>query len=111
MEGLPLEIGPLDVSRRLRGGEALRLIDVREPHEFAICRIESAQPVPMRSIPQALEFLKAQAQEATLILYCHHGVRSKQAASWLRQKGVACQSMSGGIDCWAASVDPGLRRY
>ena len=112
MEGLPLEIGPLEVSRKLRTGEAIRLIDIREPHECAICRIEGAERIPMRSIPQALESLRAQAAQTTLVLYCHHGMRSKQAASWLRQRGVAaCQSMQGGIDRWAASVDPGLRRY
>lgn len=112
MGGLSLEIEPIEVSRKLCGGEAIRLIDIREPREFAFCRIEGAQPLPMRSIPQALESLKAQAEEATLVLYCHYGVRSRQATVWLRQKGVpACQSMEGGIDRWAASVDPGLRRY
>ena len=47
-----------------------------------------------------------------IIVYCHHGVRSANVVSWLRDQGVAaCQSMSGGIDRWSAEVDPGVPRY
>jgi rhodanese-related sulfurtransferase len=112
MPGLELEISVLDVNRMMKAGETVRLIDVREPHEFEKCRIEGAEPIPMRSIPQALAKLKEEAQEGTLVFYCHHGPRSLQVVSWLRQKGLACcQSMQGGIDRWAASVDPGVGRY
>lgn len=112
MQGVPLEVSPLEVKRMLQAGEALRLIDVREPHEFAICRIEGAELIPLGAIPQALVALKDKAAEGALVLYCHHGMRSLKAVSWLRQRGLnACQSMQGGIDRWAASVDPGLRRY
>jgi rhodanese-related sulfurtransferase len=112
MEGLPLEINVLEVKRRLGAGEALRLIDVREPREFALCRIEGAESIPMRSIPKELAALRGKAAEGTLVFYCHHGSRSLQIVNWLRQQGLAaCQSMQGGIDRWAASVDPGLRRY
>ncbi len=109
---LPAEISVLEVKRRLDAGEAVRLIDVREPHEFAMCRIHRAELVPMRSIPKELAALKMKAEEGALVFYCHHGPRSLQVVAWLRQRGLpACQSMQGGIDRWAASVDPGLRRY
>jgi rhodanese-related sulfurtransferase len=112
MEGLPVEISVLEVKRRLQAGEAVRLIDVREPQEFAMCRIEGAELMPMRSIAKELATLKMKAAEGALVFYCHHGPRSLQVVAWLRQRGLAgCQSMQGGIDRWAASVDPGLRRY
>jgi rhodanese-related sulfurtransferase len=112
MEGAPLEVSPHEVRQRLEAGEEVRLIDVREPHEYAICRIDGAELIPMRSIPGALPALKERAAGGPLVFYCHHGVRSLKVVSWLRQQGLACcQSMQGGIDLWAASVDPGLRRY
>jgi len=66
----------------------------------------------MRDIPASLQQLEAKADEATLIVFCHHGVRSLNVAHWLREQGVAaCQSMSGGIDAWSALVDPAVPRY
>jgi rhodanese-related sulfurtransferase len=109
---LPIEIGPEDVQRRIDAGESLVLIDVHEPEEFAITRIDGATLIPMREIPASLQQLEAKAGEATLIVFCHHGVRSLNVAHWLREQGVAaCQSMSGGIDAWSALVDPAVTRY
>jgi len=88
------------------------LIDVREPEEFAITRIEGATLIPMRSVPANLQQLEAKAGEATLIVFCHHGVRSLNVVNWLREQGVAgCQSMAGGIDAWSATVDASVPRY
>lgn len=112
MGGLPVEISVLEVKRRLKAGEAVRLIDVREPHEFATCRIAGAELIPMGSIPKELTALKEKSTEGALVFYCHYGPRSLRVVTWLRQRGLAgCQSMQGGIDRWAASVDPGVRRY
>jgi rhodanese-related sulfurtransferase len=112
MQALPLEISPLELNRKLRDGEAIRLIDVREPHEFNLCRIDGAELIPMQTIPRSVELLKSRAADGTLVFYCHVGVRSLTVVSWLRQRGLAsCQSLRGGIDRWAASVDPGIRRY
>ena len=88
------------------------LIDVREPEEFAVTRIEGTTLIPMRDIPASLQQLEAKAGEATLIVFCHHGIRSLNVAHWLREQGVAdCQSMAGGIDAWSALVDPAVPRY
>jgi rhodanese-related sulfurtransferase len=109
---LPLEASPQDIQRRIDAGEALTLIDVREPEEFAITRIEGATLIPMRNIPASLQELDAKADEATLIVFCHHGVRSLNVANWLRAQGVpACQSTAGGIDAWSILVDPSVPRY
>jgi rhodanese-related sulfurtransferase len=109
---LPIEASPQDIQRRIDAGESLLLIDVREPEEFAITRIDGATLIPMREIPAALQQLEAKADAATLIVFCHHGVRSLNVAHWLREQGVlACQSMAGGIDAWSALVDPAVPRY
>jgi rhodanese-related sulfurtransferase len=106
------EITPLEVKRKMDAGEAMHLIDVREPVEFQITRIEGAELVPMNTVPAALQKLEAQADQGTLIVFCHHGVRSLQVVNWLRQQGLeACQSMAGGIDRWSLEVDAAVGRY
>ena len=108
----PLETTPHSVKQRLDAGEALVLIDVREPHEFALARIEGAALIPMRQIPGEVPELERRADASALIVYCHHGVRSLQVVEWLREMGIeACQSMAGGIDAWSLSIDPSVPRY
>ena len=109
---LPLESTPHDIQRRIDAGEQIELIDVREPEEFAITRIEGATLIPMRNIPASLQQLEAKSDESTLIVFCHHGVRSLNVVHWLREQGVStCQSMAGGIDAWSALVDQSVPRY
>ena len=108
----PMEITPQEVKLRLEAGEKLHLIDVREPHEYAQARIEGSELIPMRAVPAALQQLEARADDAPLIVYCHHGVRSLNVVNWLREQGIAgCQSMSGGIDAWSLAIDPAVPRY
>lgn len=107
---MDLEIVPAEVKRRLDAREKIRLIDVREPFEFQQARIEGAELVPMRTVPAELASLGTGA--APLVVICHHGMRSLQVASWLREQGVeACQSMQGGIDRWSLEIDPTVPRY
>ena len=109
---LPLEVTPAEVQRLIGQNENVILIDVREPEEFEIARIEGAQLIPMRTVPANVQKLEAQGDEGTLILICHHGVRSLQVASWLREQGIeACQSMMGGIERWSMEVDQNVPRY
>lgn len=94
------------------GGEPLVLIDVRQPEEHAIARIDGSELIPMNTVPQALQSLEEKADSATVVVFCHHGVRSASVVSWLRGQGVAdCQSMAGGIDRWSAEVDSSVPRY
>ena len=109
---LPFEITPQEVHQRVVAGEKIILIDVREPSEFAIAHISGAELIPMRQVPAELSRLEGQADVATLIVYCHHGVRSLNVVNWLRQQGGdACQSMAGGIDRWSLEIDPNVPRY
>lgn len=107
-----MEVSPQEVQRRIDSGEKLHLIDVREPQEFALARIEGGDLIPMRSIPGELQTLESKADEGALIVFCHHGVRSLNVVQWLREQGVeACQSMTGGIDAWSLTVDSSVPRY
>ena len=109
---LPLETTPQDIQRRIAAGERLLLVDVREPAEFQLASILGAELIPMRTVPAQLQHLEAAADDATLIVYCHHGVRSLNVVSWLREQGVSgCQSMAGGIDRWSLQIDPSVPRY
>lgn len=108
----PLEVTAEAVKQRIDAGESLHLIDVREPNEFAICKIEGAKLVPMRSVPGELQDLEKLSAGAALIVFCHHGVRSMNVVHWLREQGVEnCASMQGGIDAWSLAVDPSVPRY
>ena len=105
-----MEIRPQEVKRRLDTGEKLRMIDVREVFEFQQARIDGAELIPMRSVPQALSSLES--EERPIIVFCHHGIRSLQVVSWLREQGVEnCTSMAGGIDRWSLEIDSSVPRY
>ena len=107
-----LELSPQEVQSRLAKGERLVWIDVREPEEFAITRIEGAQLLPMHSVPAEMERLERLADDGTLVILCHHGVRSLQVACWLRQQGLGnCVSLTGGIDRWSQEIDSSVPRY
>jgi rhodanese-related sulfurtransferase len=88
------------------------LVDVREPSEFSLSRIDNSELIPMQYIPAQLQRLEGLADDATLLILCHHGVRSLQVASWLRDHGVEnCYSVAGGIDRWSIEIDSSVPRY
>ncbi len=108
----PLEVSARDVKQRLDAGETLHLIDVREPSEFATCKIEGATLIPMRTVPGELQDLQTKAASGTVVVFCHHGMRSMNVVHWLREQGLEnCVNMAGGIDAWSATVDPTVPRY
>ncbi|MHB8745755.1 MAG: rhodanese-like domain-containing protein [Gammaproteobacteria bacterium] len=85
------------------------LLDVREPWEYQICRVEDSVLIPMPTIPQACQKLDA-ARETVVI--CHHGVRSRAVASYLEQAGFTnVVNLSGGVAAWAREVDPKMPVY
>jgi len=85
------------------------LVDVREPWEYALCRIEGSLHIPLKEVPQRLSELDP---EQDIVTFCHHGMRSLQAASYLARQGFSrVQSLQGGIDAWAKNVDPKMARY
>lgn len=103
------EISPAEAVQLLRDEKA-RLIDVREPWEFALTRIKGSVPIPMGEIPsRAAQELN---RDERLIIVCYHGVRSMNVTAWLRKQGFEqAQSLRGGTDAWSQEVDPAVSRY
>jgi rhodanese-related sulfurtransferase len=99
-----------EVKAKLDRGDSFRLIDVREPQEHAVARIEGAELLPLS---QAQEWVGALPEDEEIVLFCHHGMRSAQVAQFLAaQRGFGrVANMAGGIDEWALHVDPSVSRY
>lgn len=103
------DITALDLKTRLDRREPLVLIDVREPHEAAICRIEGARLIPLSTLPEHLHELD---QTKTHILHCKSGARSARAVELLIEAGFTrVHNLRGGILAWARDVDPSLPTY
>ncbi|MGA8142694.1 MAG: rhodanese-like domain-containing protein [Candidatus Acidiferrales bacterium] len=104
-----IEISPREVHELIQRGEKFMFVDVREKWEFDTSRIAGAELIPLREVQGNV----ARFEEADqIVLFCHHGMRSLDAAAWLRAQGIASvRSMAGGIDRWAAEIDPKLPRY
>jgi rhodanese-related sulfurtransferase len=104
-----IQISVKEVNERTARGDKLLLVDVREQWEYDLCRIPGAKLISLGTIPANLNaFLDAEE----VICYCHHGMRSLDAAAWLRQQGVeSAKSMAGGIERWSVEIDPSVPRY
>jgi molybdopterin/thiamine biosynthesis adenylyltransferase/rhodanese-related sulfurtransferase len=93
---------------RLNRGEDLFLLDVREPHEYQMANIKG-HLIPLGDLPKRVNELDPSRE---IVVYCHTGIRSATAVRILRQMGFAkAANLAGGIDRWAAEVDPKLIRY
>ena len=102
------EIEPGELAERLQGGR-LRLIDVREPHELEISRIEGAELMPLGSLAAHLHELDS-AED--IVLFCKSGSRSARAVELLAGAGFRKQRhLRGGINAWAQQIDPSLPVY
>ena len=99
---LDYEIKLHDAAALLQNGEA-RLIDVREPWEFATAKIEGSLLMPMGDVPSRAH--QELDPDDRLLILCHHGARSLSVTNWLRQQGFdAAQSIAGGIEAWSSQI-------
>lgn len=106
---LDYEISAADAAALLKEKGA-KLIDVREPWEFATTRIEGSLLMPMGDVPARAH--QELDPEERLVVMCHHGIRSMNVTVWLRNQGFEqAQSLRGGIDAWSTEVDPAVGRY
>jgi rhodanese-related sulfurtransferase len=86
-----------------------RLLDVREPWEFALCQIPGSENRPTQTIPTHHQDLDP---DAPVVCICHHGMRSHQVGLFLERQGFGeVYNLAGGVDAWATSVDPTMARY
>ena len=107
-----LEITPTELKAKLeRADRSVHLVDVREAQELVICNLPGAQHIPMLQLFTGLQTPRAEP-ETEVVVFCHHGVRSLEAAKYLRLNGFArARSLAGGLEAWATDVDPSMPRY
>jgi adenylyltransferase/sulfurtransferase len=106
---VPLEIDVTEAARLVAPPAQALLLDVREPHETAICQVRGSVPIPMGDIPARLAELP---RDRHILVLCHHGGRSRRVTQFLRANDYHLTSnVAGGIDAWAETIEPGLARY
>ncbi|MBG8552839.1 rhodanese-like domain-containing protein [Hymenobacter guriensis] len=104
------ELSPADLHARLQRGDALQLIDVRQPDEYAYCRIEGSRLIPLGELPGRAQEIDP---EVPAVLICHHGVRSMQALAYLQHRHELTNllNLRGGIHAWSTQVDSSVAIY
>ncbi len=105
------EISVAELQRLRASAQPPRLIDVREPDEWEIARIDGAELLPLSQWPAIVATQLTDPQEPLLVL-CHHGGRSARATDFLLRQGFSnVTNVAGGIDAWSGEIDPAVPRY
>ena len=102
-------ISVTELQRKLSDRSPLTILDVREPFEFEIARIEGAKLIPLQQLAERLSEL---AVDQEIVAVCKSGVRSAHAVQLLQRGGFKkCFNLAGGVDAWADQIDPSMQRY
>jgi len=103
------ELSPMELKRKIDLGESIVLLDVREPFEYAFCRIENSKLIPLGELGRRVGELDRLAET---VVYCHTGVRSARAVELLSSEGFRkVRNLKGGIRAWAEEVDRNVPIY
>jgi adenylyltransferase/sulfurtransferase len=103
------DIDPVEVKAKQDRNDNFVLIDVREPHEFQICRIPGSTLIPLGELPKRLGELN---RDDEFVMHCKSGVRSGKAVDLMKQNGFRkVRNMKGGILAWSDKVDPSVPKY
>jgi rhodanese-related sulfurtransferase len=104
-----MEISPSEIAKRLQRGEQIPLLDVRSREEWDAVHIDGSVFFTQELMQK---ILSEWPREREFVFYCHHGLRSLDAASFFAGHGFQnARTMTGGIDAWSVEVDPALPRY
>jgi adenylyltransferase/sulfurtransferase len=105
-----LEISVHQLDQMIKSGKKIRIIDVREPHEWEICHLDQAELIPLSEFEQHIKKLK---KDEDLIIHCKSGGRSMSALILLRDQFgfTKVKSVAGGITAWAEEIDPSMPTY
>ncbi len=101
---------PAEVQAALSAGQDVVILDVRQPEELALASLPGVLHIPMGEVPGRLDELP---RDRTLVVMCHHGVRSAHVVGFLRQVHgyERVENLAGGVDAWSCEVDPRVPRY
>ena len=105
------EITVQELAEQLAAGAAVYLLDVRQPWEHEIAALPNSTLVPLPELPGRFGEVRPESG-ALVVVYCHHGIRSRSGAAVLEYFGFRdVVSLAGGIDAWSQQVDPRVPRY
>ncbi len=105
------QISPAELAQKLTAGEAVHLVDVRNPWEHETAALPNSQLVPLSELSRRVGEVQPPTG-ALVVVYCHHGVRSLTGAVILAHAGLTeVASLAGGIDAWSVAIDPQVPRY
>jgi rhodanese-related sulfurtransferase len=104
------EITAKQLAARIESGERFHLLDVRQRAENALAALPGSQLIPLNELPARHAEVRV-PEGCTLVVYCHHGVRSMHGGMFLAQHGFSPLSLEGGIEAWSVEVDPSVPRY
>ena len=103
------QLSPTALKNKIQQNNKLFLLDVREPHEYKYAKIANSVLIPLNQIPQRLGELD---RDQEIVVICHHGMRSQQAANYLVKAGFKnIANLTGGIDAWSCVCDSSVARY
>ncbi|MCA9499589.1 MAG: rhodanese [Nitrospira sp.] len=98
-----------ELKARMDKGDKIFLLDVREPHEYSLAKIEGSVLIPLGQVPHSLKQLDPTAE---IVAYCHKGMRSADAVGFLLQQGFSnVKNLIGGIEAWSIEIDQSVPRY
>ena len=105
------EITVEQLSQAIATGNSPKLLDVRTEGEHQLARLDPCQLLPLHELAMRVDEIEATRDEA-VVVYCHHGVRSRSGAAILENAGFRdVVSLAGGIDAWSLRIDPKVPRY
>ncbi|MBI3195534.1 MAG: molybdopterin-synthase adenylyltransferase MoeB [Ignavibacteriae bacterium] len=102
------EMSPKELNELMKKENNVFLLDVREQYEYRICNIGGVL-IPLSTLAQHLDSLP---NDKTIVVMCHHGIRSARAVEFLKGSGFKnVINLEGGIDEWSRTVDALVPRY
>ncbi len=107
------EISVQELKERLDRSENLLIVDVRNPNEYEIARINQAVLIPLSEIENGPGVLKVKEllNGSPLVVHCKMGGRSAKALQILREHGIEGLNLKGGINAWSQEIDPEVPIY
>src|SRR5262245_27876009 len=108
---MPRQMHPETLAKKLKAGEPVFLLDVREPWEHAHCRLPDSVLIPLGELTERVAEVDP-SPGAAVVVYCHHGIRSLSGAAMLEANGGSeAYSLAGGIEAWSTLIDRSVPRY
>jgi rhodanese-related sulfurtransferase len=102
---------PIELAKALKEDPEIKLLDVREFHEFEWVHLPTARLLPLSELAARYHELN-DWKDSKVVVYCHHGIRSMHAIQFLKMQGFTnTVNLTGGIDAWSLAVDSNCPRY